>query len=53
MAIYEIKKLAYIILYQLLSAKITVFLGVNSDMNHRIKLSLFNEHCFLGRMDKS
>ena len=30
MAIYEIKKLAYIILYQLLSAKITVFLGVNS-----------------------
>ena len=30
MAIYEIKKLTYIILYQLLSDKITGFLGVNS-----------------------
>ncbi len=30
MAIYEIKKLPYIIIYQLLPAKITIFLGVNS-----------------------
>ena len=45
MAIYEIKKLAYIILYQLLSAKITVFLGVNSVVTfQRRTLTIFVRH---------
>ena len=30
MAIYEMRNLLYIIIYQLLPAKITIFLGVNS-----------------------